>query len=83
MEYLLRKIPESTLKEHWSDDRSHIRDLITNSGIELSVSAEQATTIVYALTATLATRKGFPSGDFEYALGFLVRATCRELVRKG
>lgn len=79
MDYLLRKVPEETLSNHWSDDKSHIRDLIENSGLRLSVSAEDATAIVYALTAMLSHKKDFHGDEFEKTMKFLIRAVCHEL----
>lgn len=79
MDYLLRKIPEETLRDHWSDDRTHIRELIVHSGLRLTVDPDEATAILWGLTLMLPGRKNFQAEEFEKTLRFIVRAVCRQL----
>ena len=79
MDLLLRKIPENILKNHWTDDTSHIRDLIEHSGLKLTVGTEEAAAIVHALANFLACRKNFTDGYFEKTLTFMIRAVSRTL----
>lgn len=79
MEYLLRKIPAPVLQNHWSDDRTHIRELIEHSGLRLKVSTEEATAVLYLLTMLLPAKNRISPQEFETSLRLLVRGACREL----
>lgn len=79
MEYLLRKIPASILEKHWSDDKTHIRELIEGSDLRLTVSTEEATAILHLLTMLLPAKNRISPQEFETSLRLIVRGACREL----
>lgn len=79
MDYLLRKIPEETLRDHWSDDRTHLRELIVGSGLKLTVGPDEATAILWGITLMLPGRRNFPADEFDRTIRFIVRAVCKQL----
>jgi len=54
--YLLRKMPQEVLDEHYHDDEKHIADLIAASGIRLKVSPELASAAVRTLILSFSDR---------------------------
>lgn len=79
LDYLLRKIPSDMLRDHWSDDRTHCKELIELANLNLTVSADEAADIISALTMIYTRMTLFSANDIRPALVFLVRATCAAL----
>lgn len=79
LDYLLRKIPSEVMQNHWSDDKTHCRELIEKANLRLTVSADEATDIISALTMAYARSTLVSAGNIRPALVFLVRATCKAL----
>jgi len=78
---MLRKLPESTVQEHYLSVDDFIVTLITTSGVNLAVSQTEACAVVKILFLSLLTASEVGT-YFESALDGLVDGACRMMIQE-
>ena len=77
--YLLRKIPEDVLEEHYHSDEEHISELIKISGINLSLPSDIVSSLIRALILTMSHHREIGK-NYPEVLKILVSSVCSHLV---
>jgi len=80
MPSILRKVPPEILQEHYHSDDVHIKDIITQSGLKLTVSSEVASAAIRGLMLTLLYRKDIGE-HYHSVLTILVEGACEKMVK--
>ena len=78
--YLLRKIPQEVLKNHYHSDDVHIKEIIHQSGIELSVSTDFVCTAVHAIIVLLINKEDVGEAHFEEILRLFIKSLCERML---
>ena len=76
--YILRKIPQDMLEEHYHDDEAHIRALLRDAGLRPEGGVELAAAAVRGLLLTVSHRHEI-GAMYPQVLKTLVNGVCREL----
>lgn len=77
--YLLRKIPEDILEEHYHSDEEHISELIKISGINISLPSDVVSSLIRALILTMSHQKEIGK-YYPQVLKILVSSVCSSLI---
>ncbi len=77
--FLLRKIPEDILRDHYHSDEVHITDIIQESGLRLKQPPEVACAAVRAIFLFMQNRSQI-GASFPKVIELLVRGVCEQLV---
>lgn len=77
---LLRRLPESMLREHYKSDEERIRALVLKADVKLNTSLETACAVIRLLLMTLLV-KGDVGERFDEAMRLMIEGACDRLVR--
>lgn len=77
-EFLLRRLPEAVKQEHYHDDETHIRELLSESGLSPSGGMALATATIRGLILTVSHQQEIGVCSPE-VLGILIRGAMKEL----
>jgi len=80
MGYVLRKIPQDLLKNHYSSDNVVVQQIISASGITLSVSPKFVFTAVHTLQVLLTNKEGLDEEYFQEILKIFIKSLCAKMV---
>jgi AcrR family transcriptional regulator len=79
MAYLLRKIPDAVLKEHYHSDDQHIEEFMQLAGFKFTVPPKVVSAVMRALVLTVSHRKEI--GEYyPEVLKLLVYSTCNNIL---
>lgn len=77
---LLRRLPEQLLRGHYRSDEEHLRQLLLEGGLEMSLDLNTVGAIFRLLMMSLIYRQEIGSG-FDQALDALIDGACKEFVQ--
>lgn len=78
--YLLRKLPEGVLENHYYSGSIAIRNILNQSDINLSVSPEYLYTAIHAVEVLLMNTDEINNPDFEDVLKLFIQSLCKKIV---
>ncbi|MDF2613702.1 MAG: TetR family transcriptional regulator [Clostridia bacterium] len=80
LSYLLRKLPEDALKNHYHTGNISIQDVIKESGITLSVSPEFVYTAIHAIEVLLTHTDDIGKPYFDEVLKLFIKSISEKIV---
>ena len=78
---MVRKLPETLLKEHYQSGDEFISTLINRSGIQLTVTDGVACAVVKVLFLSLLTAQDV-GPQYENAMDWIIDGACRQMIRE-
>lgn len=79
MPILMRKIPREQLQKHYHNDDIHIKGVIVESGLKLSVSPEVASAVIRGIMLTLLQREHLGE-HYHTVLSIIVEGACEKII---
>ena len=77
-EFLLRRLPEAVKQEHYHDDETHIRELLSESGLSPSGGMALATATILGLILTVSHQQEI-GVCYPEVLGLLIRGAMKDM----